>query len=164
MLDRIDVENDPVNFIDPSGLVSYGQLGIGNPGSYGGSNDCDKLYNDLPGAIEYKDNPYRIDPKELVDGLIGGVGGKLGRLGKRLIGKPFPTKTGHLGRSQPYNPSNGRYLPHSANPGPQLSPLALFGAGFGQGWGESKGAVGATPVGRAGNIGYMIGNTLGNLF
>lgn len=158
--------NDPVNFVDPWGLVSYGQLGIGNPGSYGGENDCDKLKDDLPGALEYGDPLY--SPEDLIGMLpIGGVGGKLGkvgRLGRKLIGKPFPTKTGYMGRPQPYNPSNGRYLPHSANPGPQLSPLARFGAGFGQGWAESKGAVGATPVGRAGNIGYMIGNTLGNLF
>ncbi len=145
-------------------MVSYGQLGIGNPGSYGGSNDCDQMYDDLEGELFYGDNPYRIDPEELIGMLpIGGIG-KVGRLGRKLIGKPFPTKTGYLGRPQPYNPSNGRYLPHSANPGPQLSPLARFGAGFGQGWAESKGAVGATPVGKAGNIGYMIGNTLGNLF
>jgi hypothetical protein len=75
LIDRIDVQNDPVNFIDPEGLVSYGQLGIGNPGSYGGENDCDKLYDDLPGALEYKDNPYRVDPEEIIGMLpIGGAG------------------------------------------------------------------------------------------
>ena len=94
---------------------------------------------------------------------IGGIG-KIGQLGRRLIEKPFPTKTGYMGRPQPYNPANGRYLSPNANPGPQLSPLARFGAGFGQGWAEAKGATGATPVGRAGNIGHAIGNTLGNLF
>ncbi|WP_446011134.1 hypothetical protein [Candidatus Electrothrix sp.] len=146
--------------------MSYGQLGIGNPGSYGGKNDDNKLYDDLEGKLCYEENPYRVAPEELLGMLpIGGVGSRFGQLGKKLIGKPYPTKPGYMGRPQPYNPSNGRYLPHNANPGPQLSPLARFGAGVGQGWAEAKtGAQGATPVGKAGNLGHIVGNILGNIF
>jgi hypothetical protein len=46
VIDRIDVQNDPVNWVDPWGLISAGQLGIGNPGSYGGENTCDSMYDD----------------------------------------------------------------------------------------------------------------------
>jgi RHS repeat-associated protein len=39
------VRNNPVNFVDWLGLVqSAGELGIGNPGSYGGTNTHDSMY------------------------------------------------------------------------------------------------------------------------
>jgi RHS repeat-associated protein len=40
------VQNNPINDFDPLGLVSAGQLGIGNPGSYGGENDCKSMYDE----------------------------------------------------------------------------------------------------------------------
>ncbi|MDZ4260958.1 MAG: RHS repeat-associated core domain-containing protein [Pseudomonadota bacterium] len=51
--------------------------------------------------------------------------------GKYLIGKPYPTRVGYMGRQQPYNPAKGRYLSFSANPGFANSPLGRFGAGVG---------------------------------
>lgn len=44
--DRVFVSNDPVNFFDPWGLISAGQLGIGNPGSYGSENTCESMYDE----------------------------------------------------------------------------------------------------------------------
>ena len=51
------VQNNPVNFIDPYGLVSAGQLGIGNPGSYGGENDCESMYDER-GPLNFADIIY----------------------------------------------------------------------------------------------------------
>jgi RHS repeat-associated protein len=82
----------------------------------------------------------------------------------KTIGKPYPTKINRAGKLQPYDPKTGRFLKNDANPGFKLSPLNRFVTGFGHGWAEAKGASGATPVGRAGNIGYMIGNFIGNIF
>ena len=81
----------------------------------------------------------------------------------RLLGKEYPTKL-NLGRkAQPYDPKTGRFLSYIVNPGLKLSPITRFSSGFTQGWAETKGAVGATPVGRAGNVGYMLGNIIGHL-
>jgi RHS repeat-associated protein len=80
-----------------------------------------------------------------------------------LIGKGYPTKLNRSGALQPYDPATGRYLSTVANPGTVMSPAGRFSAGFAQGWAESKGAAGSTPVGTAGNIGYALGNLLGSL-
>jgi RHS repeat-associated protein len=40
------VQNNPVNWIDPLGLVSAGQMGTGNPGSHGGENTCESMYDE----------------------------------------------------------------------------------------------------------------------
>lgn len=81
---------------------------------------------------------------------------------KRAVGKSYPTKTGYMGRPQPYGP-DGRYLSPAANPGVVMSPLGRFSSGFGQGLmeGAGKGTQGATPVGRAGEFGHGIGVLLG---
>ena len=139
-------------------------MGIGNPGSYGGENDCDKLNDDLDGeALNYGDPLY--SPEDLIGMLpIGGVGGKLGKLGKlgrKLIGKPFPTKTGSMGRQQPHK--NGKYLPFEANPGIKHSPLANISASFAQGVGESTGVSGGyTPVGFWANVAHTLGKLYGS--
>ena len=83
---------------------------------------------------------------------------------KKLWGKEYPTKLNRGGKVQPYNPETGRFLSYDSNPGFKLSPINRFSSGSVQGWAEAKGAVGATPVGRAGNIGYMLGRIIGGLF
>lgn len=83
---------------------------------------------------------------------------------RETVGKPYRTKPNRAEKLQPYDPKTGRFLKYDANPGFKLSPLNRFVTGFGQGWAEAKGASGAMPVGRAGNIGYMIGKFTGNLF
>ncbi len=82
---------------------------------------------------------------------------------KRAVGREYPTKTGYMGRPQPYNPNKGgRYLPFEANPGLVGSPVGRFSSGMSQGFVEGyAGVQGATPVGRAGNVGHAIGNVLG---
>ena len=68
------VGNDPVNWVDPWGLVSAGQLGIGNPGSYGGENDCESMYDDegLEGWTTYWRYQYISPaPEEFVDMVVG---------------------------------------------------------------------------------------------
>jgi len=82
----------------------------------------------------------------------------------KLIGKDYPTKLNRGAKLQPYDPVTGRFLSYNANPGLKMSPISRFSAGFAQGWAEAKGAGVATPVGKAGNLGHMIGNTIGNLF
>ena len=82
---------------------------------------------------------------------------------KKLAGKEYPTKLNRGGKLQPYDPKTGRFLSYNSNLGLKLSPLTRFASGFAQGWAEAKGASGATPVGSAGNLGYMLGNTIGNL-
>ncbi|MCK5707810.1 MAG: hypothetical protein KAI43_09160 [Candidatus Aureabacteria bacterium] len=88
----------------------------------------------------------------------------VGSLKGGLIGKKFPTKLNSAGKLQPYNPATGRYLSNSANVGLKFSPVGRFFAGFAQGYAEAKGASGATPVGKAGNLGNVIGNLIGNIF
>jgi uncharacterized protein RhaS with RHS repeats len=70
------VQNDPVNFIDPEGLISAGQLGIGNPGSYGGENSCESMYDDN------SEDPYLEEYLELPDPVLGmiSIGGPFGKL------------------------------------------------------------------------------------
>jgi len=73
------VQNDPVNFFDPEGLMSAGQLGIGNPGSYGGENTCESMYDDNSEA------PYLEGyiPMEMTLGAIEPFGiGKLLNINK----------------------------------------------------------------------------------
>ena len=87
--------------------------------------------------------------------------------GRYLIGKPYPTRVGYMGRQQPYNPEKGRYLSFSANPGFANSPLGRFGAGVGQGITEGASRNGTPPgygLGRAGGAGYEIGKFIGGLF
>lgn len=156
------VQNNPVNLIDPLGLVSAGQLGIGNTGSYGGDSTCESMYDER-GLFTLADIIY-IDHSdiEIQYGVIpiGPVGGLRG-----LLGKGFPTKLNRGGLPQPYNPKTGQYLSYGANPGLNMSPVVRFAAGFGQGWAAAKGASGGTtPVGTAGNIGYTVGSFIGNLF
>jgi hypothetical protein len=43
--------------IDPLGLVSAGQMGTGNPGSYGGENSCESMYDDRE-LFKITDNVY----------------------------------------------------------------------------------------------------------
>jgi hypothetical protein len=81
-----------------------------------------------------------------------------------LIGKNYPTKLNRGATPQPYDPETGCFLSYSSNPGLKMSPISRFSTGFAQGWAEAKGAPGATPVGKAGNIGYIAGNITGNLF
>ncbi|HEC32620.1 MAG TPA: hypothetical protein ENI41_09025 [Deltaproteobacteria bacterium] len=112
-----------------------------------------------------------------VAGIRGALGGgRLGRISqggvkakslrssfRKLVGNDYPTKLNRGGKLQPYDPKTGRFLSYSSNPGLKLSPLTRFTSGFAQGWAEAKGATGATPVGSAGNIGYIIGNAIGSL-
>ena len=85
---------------------------------------------------------------------------------KRSVGKGFPTKVGYMGRQQPYDPKTGRFLPFEANPGPVMSPFGRFSTGFSQGLMEAKGAgaTGATPVGKAGDWGAIVGKIIGTIF
>lgn len=47
-----------------------------------------------------------------------------------------------------------------------MSPAARFSAGFSQGIMEAKGGdvQGATPVGKTGDVGHLVGMIVGNLF
>ena len=82
----------------------------------------------------------------------------------KALGKPFPTKFNRAFRLQPYDPATRKYLSYTANSGFRLSPLTRFSSGFGQGYANAKGVGGGTPIGRAGNLGYILGNIIGNLF
>lgn len=88
--------------------------------------------------------------------------GALLRVRSALV-KPFPTRLNRAGKLQPYNPSNGRWLSYSANPGPQWTAWARFLAGTVGGYAEAKGGVGTTPVGAAGRAGQRIGWIIGQL-
>jgi hypothetical protein len=159
--DRVNVQNNPVNWIDPLGLVSAGQLGIGNPGSYGGENTCESMHDER-GPLSFAIMYMYISPEDIRYGVIPiGPGGGL----RGLFGKGFPTKLNRGGLRQPYNPKTGRYLPYGANTGLKMSPVGRFVAGFSQGWAAAKGAsAGTTPVGTAGNIGHALGSFIGNYF
>ncbi len=87
----------------------------------------------------------------------------LGSSFRKLVGKEYPSKLNRGGKLQPYDPKTGRFLSYGSNPGLKLSPLTRFTSGFAQGWAEAKGATAATPVGPAGNFGYMLGNVIGHL-
>ncbi|WP_231758913.1 RHS repeat-associated core domain-containing protein [Microbulbifer elongatus] len=84
---------------------------------------------------------------------------------KRMIGKEFPVKKGAGGKPQPYDPKTGQYLSAEANPGAAMSPIGRFTNGFSQGFaeGSATGVTGATPVGRAGDVGYALGNLIGTI-
>jgi len=71
--------------------------------------------------------------KAVVESVIGDEATQSLRLGKG-----FPTKSGSLGRQQPYDPKTGRYLRFSANPGILHSQAAFFWFGFGEGVVVSK--------------------------
>jgi hypothetical protein len=72
-LDRINVQNNPVNFVDPLGLVSAGQLGIGNPGSYGGENTCESMYDER-GPLKFADSIYKDLPPLTIAEIPTGPG------------------------------------------------------------------------------------------
>ncbi|AWF81254.1 hypothetical protein BTJ40_10730 [Microbulbifer sp. A4B17] len=82
-----------------------------------------------------------------------------------MIGKEFPVKKGAGGKPQPYNPKTGQYLSTEANPGAAISPIGRFTNGFSQEFaeGSATGVTGATPVGRAGDVGHALGNLIGTI-
>lgn len=91
-------------------------------------------------------------------------GGVVRSAARRLIGRPFPTKIGGGGRLQPYNPANGRYLPHSANPGLGKSPVVQFGQGIFDGVMEEFGKRDAPPAANmARGLGQLVVKTVVNL-
>lgn len=78
------VQNDPVNWVDPEGLISAGQLGIGNPGSYGGQNTNESMYD------ECEENPCAGE--NIINGLIyDGCGNLIGEIGLQDPGLLDPT-------------------------------------------------------------------------
>ena len=81
----------------------------------------------------------------------------------KFRGKPFPEKFNRGAKLQPYDPKSGRFLSYDENHGLLLSPMTRLGAGIGLGLSAAKGVDGGTPVGRAGNLGYMVGYLLGNI-
>jgi hypothetical protein len=124
VLNRIDVSNNPVNYVDWLGLVkSAGELGIGNPGSYGGENTHDSMYgsnrrgtgNDFdgdgscgqggrPNSWDRREpfdwSPYEgfeVEPPEVNDNVKGAVGMGLILAGAAMagveLGNPFDKPT-----------------------------------------------------------------------
>ena len=89
--------------------------------------------------------------------------GKIIKWGKNFIGSPYPTKLNRAGKLQPFDPATGKFLSYAANPGFIRSQASCFGAGFGQGYANSKGIEGGTPLGAAGKIGYIAGYIVGNI-
>ena len=94
---------DPMNWVDPWGLVSAGQLGIGNPGSYGGSNTCESMYDELSlEAYRYSSDWLMPSHEEMMEMLpIGGIGKAAGvgraslkRLKKLIKKHSKPTNSG----------------------------------------------------------------------
>ncbi len=75
-----------------------------------------------------------------------------------------PTKLNNADQMQPYDPSNGQYMP-SPPPGPEYSAVVRGVIGAAKGYMEAKGATntGPPPLGKAGEIGYLIEQFLGNL-
>lgn len=66
-------------------------------------------------------------------GLAGRAANAAGNAVKKALGREFPTKLNRGGRPQPYNPTNGKYLPYGKNPGLLHSPLAGLVQGLGEG-------------------------------
>jgi RHS repeat-associated protein len=92
----------------------------------------------------------------------------LGPQTARLLGRPFPTKPGAGGRLQPYHPGGGpqggQYLPFSANPGFQGSPLYHFSAGFAQGVAAGGSGQGLPiAVSAAQSWGQAVGSVIGGI-
>jgi len=145
--------NDPVNYRDPAGLCKWEDWDF----EYG----TDDFLHDLDMLFGNAKPQNRQDEIQLILAnhvLLGSVSPSA------LIGKGYPTKLNAAGKLQPYDPVNGQYMSYSANPGLVHSPLGRFGAGLAQGWAESQGATGSTPVGTAGEIGHAIGSLAGSLF
>ncbi len=129
------VLNDPVNWIDPWGLCKARKW-------------VEKIDSIDWSKVEIEYGVIPIGP--------GGIRG--------LFGKGYPTKLNRGGLKQPWDPKTGRFLSYGANSGLRLSPASRFFSGLSHGYGSAKGAPASTPIGAAGNIGYMIGNALGNIF
>lgn len=174
--------NCPVMFRDWSGLCPEGERDV-DWGYFEDYSLIDRLRGNTPKVLVIRDARPRIGmpvgnpiqfafalqdaynrssfaPEPLPDYI------KIGMLPapSHLLGRGYPTKLNRAGQLQPYDPATGHYLSHSANPGAVMSPAGRFGAGFAQGWAESKGASGASPVGSAGKLGYALGNLFGSLF
>ena len=146
--------NDPVNYTDPLGLCEGGEQTTSDPVGLGG--DTPKWWPVW--------RPLRPGDEIVIVNAVVPFSVSIGmpKVGS-VLGKGYPTKINIGGKLQPYNPANGQYLPYSSNPGLVRSPFTQFVAGFGQGYAEAKGASYATPVGRSGSIGHMLGSLLGSL-
>ncbi len=168
-LDRINVQNNPVNLIDPLGLISAGQLGIGNPGTHGGENDCESMYDDL------SDAPYLEGyfPIEISYSMIIPMGG-FANGGKALIIKIaerfgiYAKKIGGGGRLQSYSRLTGRYVSQGKTLGGKIHKASMtkigqFTTGFSQGLVSSQsGGVAPPPaVTTLQAWGQAVGNFLG---
>ena len=125
--------------------------------------------------IDYEQNKMQYQAEIIIDALLFLAAPEAAYLNKvsaikkgtgllnKALGKPYAKKLNRAGKLQPYDSKTGQYLSNAANPGLKLSPLSRFSAGFGQGYSNAKGIGGGTPIGRAGNIGYMLGHFIGNL-
>jgi len=185
------VGNDPVNFIDPFGLsasdseatqfekdfeawiVAEKEKSIGQ-----------RLLDDILGTGDPMPGVVNATIPITLTGLPSNVGTAVKTVaavvGGGLTGAAIyeavsdnntggllaknPTKLNNAGQMQPYDPSNGQYLPPPP-PGPEYSADARGIIGAAKGYMEAKGATntGPPPLGKAGEVGYAIGQFLGNL-
>jgi hypothetical protein len=157
-------ENNPINWFDIDGAKPAFSSGICEDGIV----DPDGLLLELYGIDVSKLKSQKVQQQLLLMSVLFPSGGFNIKASKgwlrEALGKPYPTKANRANKLQPYDPKTGRFLSPNVNPGFKFSPFSRFAAGFGQGWGEAKGAGGATPIGRAGNIGYLLGRIMGNIF
>ncbi len=164
---------DPINDFDPWGLVSAAQLGIGNPGSYGGENTCESM-NDSP-WYEWPDLQYSAElymsPEDYMNMLpIGGIATKrkaVIKLGEKL--GIYGKKIGGGGKLQHYSKISGKYVSADKTIGGKLhsasmSPYGQFTTGISQGLISSQsGGVAPPPAvttlqAWGQNIGIFIGS------
>jgi hypothetical protein len=93
-------------------------------------------------------------------GPPGEIGGGL----RKAFGRGYPTKIGAGGELQPFDPSTGRYLSPSVNPGVVNSPIGHFVIGLGQGIASSQSSIEApAPVSNAQSWGQVVGQFIGNI-
>jgi hypothetical protein len=154
----------------PAGGQSAGTQPTGVPNCNSGAVPCDtgvRLASIAP--IQIAPPRWEPAPIPVVIGVFNpsGLGNLRAIAGSPLgptIGYPFPVKPNFGGYLQPYNPATGRFMSYSANPGFMMSSGARFSAGFASGVGTAQGIPGPQPVGLAGNVGYVIGQLVGNFW
>jgi RHS repeat-associated protein len=159
--DQTTPEERGAEGVNPVGLPKGDQLGQESLTTVAQAND---VFSDVLTTMD-RTGTVAIAKEAMTGDKVGvaiAVGGALLPV-KSAFGKPFPVKPNRGGILQPWNPVNGRWLPYSANPGPQWTPWARFAAGAAGGYTEAKGGVGTTPVGAAGRAGQVIGWIFGQL-
>jgi RHS repeat-associated protein len=154
---------DPVSYSDPYGLAASDCLS--DP--LGCIRAHQQRINARNTAMLEAAGMTREEQAEIMDlglqmgAMSAGVSrGRVTDVGRRLIGRGHPVKTGAGGRPQPYDRATGQYLSPSANPGLRRSPLTQFTQGVVEGFVDEAGGgppPTEVPANLARGIGQMVG-------